>query len=500
MRPLHFITPLILLCLSCGGETTTPGPPFSRPGVEPGTVLRRSLDETTGYRTVLKGEPGPGLLLTFPPVEYATLPYQCVRLAGRVDAGVELHVNGEPARVYPTGSFLALVPLVDGANTILITARDRRGITEYPLEIRREKPESREDKSSEFKRSRSGRVTESHTPIQLLPGRTRLFTPERGAVLTVTGRNGKYLRVDLGGGLTGWVRADNVELGGDGPDGPFRAGNVEVDPARAQVHFSLETSVPARVEYVSPSELTVIFYNTVVDTRTINLGDWEGNCWWSQDRDGQAVFHLQGELDCHRWLLTRDDGGYLLHWDGHPGRQKKAVLCIDPGHGGEQWGAVSPSGISEKEANLKLAALVAEGLEKEGIETVLSRKDDRLVDLYQRIEPARNAGAGLLLSLHYNSVGEDRDPLSRSGCTVFYYNPPARELAGDIYRSLKETGLTGGGVRRRSLAVIRPTDLVAVLVEVAFLSHPSDEAKVIDPEFRKKTADAIVKGVLEYLQ
>ena len=64
---------------------------------------------------------------------------------------------------------------------------------------------------------------------------------------------------------------------------------------------------------------------------------------------------------------------------------------------------------------------------------------------------------------------------------------------------MKEIGLGGSGLRWRSLAVIRPTDLVAVLVEVAFLSNPEDEAKVLDPGFRGTTADAIVKGVLKYL-
>jgi N-acetylmuramoyl-L-alanine amidase len=176
------------------------------------------------------------------------------------------------------------------------------------------------------------------------------------------------------------------------------------------------------------------------------------------------------------------------------------VVCIDPGHGGDQWGAVSPSGVAEKEANLRLAELVTARLRKEGVKVVLSRDSDIAVGLYDRIDHARENGADLLLSLHYNSVGEDRDPLSRSGCAVFYYNPPSRELAGNIYRSLKEIGLEGSGLRWRSLAVIRPTDLVAVLVEVAFLSNPEDEAKVLDPGFREKTADAIAQGVMKYLR
>ena len=286
--------------------------------------------------------------------------------------------------------------------------------------------ESEEVKVAAFKSPRLGRVTKPHTALQLLPGRVRLLTLAEDTVLKITGREGGYLRAELDEGLTGWVGRGAVELMDKAPAGVFRAGNVEIDSARRQVHFALQTTVPARVEYISPSELDVVFYNTVVDTRTINLGEWEGDCRWSQDRDGRAVFHLRGGLDCYRWSLVWEGDGYRLSWGDHPGREEEMVVCIDPGHGGDQWGAVSPGGVMEKEANLKLAELVAVRLRKEGVKVVLSRDRDIKVGLYERIALARERGADLFLSLHYNSVGEDRDPLSRSGCAVFYYHTPAR--------------------------------------------------------------------------
>lgn len=491
---------LILFCPGCGGKSEIPIPSIELPELVPGSILRLSEADPVGYRVVREGGAGPGILLTFPPLEYKNFPRQSVRVAGRVEAGTEVMVNDSPVADYSTGSFAVLVPLSRDTGAITITARAGSEETVYSIPVTRVESRPEEREFTAFNPPCLGRVIKSHTALQLLPGRVRLLTLAVDTVLKITGSDGGYLQVDLEGGLTGWVRRGAVELMDLAPPGPFRAGNVEIKGSQNQVHFALQTAVPVRVEYISPSELKVVFYNTVVDTRTINLGDWKGDCRWSQDRDGQAFFVLSGGLDCYRWSIKWEGAGYRLLWEGRPGLEQDMMVCIDPGHGGDQWGAVSPGGVAEKEANLKLATLVARGLDKEGVKAVLSRSGDIAVGLYDRIEKARESGADLFLSLHYNSIGEDRDPLSRSGLAVFYYHPPARELGGGIYRSLKEIGLEGSGLRWKSLAVIRPTDLVAVLVEVAFLSHPEDEAKVLDPEFRKQTADAIVKGVLEYLR
>ncbi|MFH1037210.1 MAG: N-acetylmuramoyl-L-alanine amidase [PVC group bacterium] len=497
-----FIFLIALFLDACGAEEALDeGPPLTRPEIRAGAVRRLSQTEAGGYRTVREGEPGPGILLTFPPVEYAEIPEGAVRLAGRVEPEVGVLINGEPVTVYPTGSFAALVPLAPGENTVTVAARDPGGETAYPLKITRKKDQSpAAAKLTPFKHPRSGRVIKPNAALYLIPEGARLFTLLEGAVLQATGREGNHLRVDLGGGLTGRVLRDEVELGQNAPEEPFRVGDVEFDLARSRARFALQTAVPARVEYLSPDKCDLIFYNAVADTRTINLGDWEGSCTWTQDVDGQAVFHLRGGLDFYRWSLEWENGGYSFRWAGPPGKGKKTTVCLDPGHGGENRGAVSSGGIAEKEANLRLARRVAERLRQKGITVVLTREDDRTVGLDERVGSAREKQADLFLSLHFNSVDLDRDPLDSTGCTVFFYHPPARELAGDIYRSLKKTGLAGRGVRRQSLAVIRPADLVAALVEVAYLSNPDDEARVMDPAFREKAARAIADGVLEYLE
>ncbi len=492
MKPGLYLIPLFL-SLAAAGE------PLPRPPVRPGAVIRLSQTDPSGYLTVGEGDSPGGLLITFPPVEQTVTADPAIRLAGRIDPVGEARVNGEPVTVYPGGSFVALVPLAGGENTIFIAAGEGGEEIVYPLTIRREAagppaPPARE----EFPRPRAGLVAPPGTPLRYLPAGSRLLELSGGARLRLTGREGNWLRAELGGGLSGWVAADSLQDTAEAPADPARIGEISFDAENSRAWFSVPVPVPARVDYLSPDRLDLEFYNAVPDPPAIDLGRWEGICLFGPAGEGIARFRLRGGLDCHRWSLEYLPGGYRLSWRSRP-RRGEGPVCLDPGHGGEQRGAVSPSGIAEKDANLALARAVAAELEKAGVETILTREGDQTLGLSERVEIARRRGAGLFLSLHHNSVGAGRDPLAASGYTVFYYQPPGRELAGDIHRALAAAGIPGTGVRRRSLAVIRPTDLVAALLESAYLSHPEDEAGVLDSPTRDRTARAVAAGILSYL-
>lgn len=491
MRAANLLIPLLFIPAAAGE-------PLPRPEIRPGTVVRLSQLDPAGYRTVGEAPGGPGLLITFPPVEMGTTPDPAIRLAGRVEAEVEVKINGEPVEVYPGGSFVALASLEPGENTIAVSAGDDRGETVYRLAVGRETPgRGAGPEREEFVLARQGRVRDPGAPLRYLPAGPRILDLPGGTLLPVSGREGNFLRAELGGGISGWIAAGAVELAGEAPPGPSRVGNVSFDAENSRAWFSLADPVPARVDYLSPGELDLVFYNAVPGSETIDLGRWEGNCLPGPAGDGTAVFRLRGGMDCHRWSLERLPGGYRLTWAGRP--RRKDPVCLDPGHGGDNRGAVSPGGITEKDANLALARAVAAELEKAGVEAFLTREEDRTLNLSERVEIARRRGAGLLVSLHHNSVGAGRDPLAGTGYVIFYYHPPGRELAGKIHRALEAAGREGIGVRRQSLALLRPTDLVTALVETAFISHPGDEAKILDPAVREETAAAIAAGIREYL-
>ncbi len=489
----------ILLLLAANAPGAEEASSFTLPVIDRGKVLQRSFWDRPGYRLVSQGGKGPGLLLTCPPEEEKIVRYGAVRLSGRLDPRATLLVNGEAVPVNPTGSFVHFLPLELGVNPIAFRASGPAGETNYTLVLKREEFIPSRLDFRKFRRTRAGRTAKPSTPLHFLPDRTRLMTLDEGTLLKLTGRGEGFLRVELSAGLSGYVPEENAGWDEPYPSQPVPAGNVVVEADRMRARFSVPAPVPARLEYLSPNEIRVIFYNSTVDTETINLGDWKGDCRWEQPVGGEAAFRLKGPLSCYRWQLTRQDDAYLLTWKDKPRGRSETTVFIDPGHGGEKPGAVSPLGIEEKEANLLLARQLARDLKKAGVNAVLGRSDDSHLELQERIDRARKEGADIFISIHHNSLAEYEDPREKTGSAVFYYHPPSRELAGAIGGKLKDLGLPTGGVVWKSLAVTRPTDLIAVLVEAAYLTNPDDETRLLDPDFHAQISGAITKALLEYV-
>lgn len=214
------------------------------------------------------------------------------------------------------------------------------------------------------------------------------------------------------------------------------------------------------------------------------------------------------------------------------------TIVIDPGHGGEDAGAVGPEGTLEKDVTLSVAerlrALLERGL---GVRVILTRTGDTLVALDRRAAVANNDRADLLISLHANSALRD----TAAGAEVYYlgideYGAGAQALAGRERRYLP---VSGGGVREiavvpwelaqtRHLApsadlaafvgeelrlrvpasrrliqqapfrVLVGANMPAILVEMGFLSNPEQERQLTTPAFQSRIAEAIVAGVVRF--
>lgn len=197
--------------------------------------------------------------------------------------------------------------------------------------------------------------------------------------------------------------------------------------------------------------------------------------------------------------LPRNAGGAL--------RQK--IIVIDPGHGGNQTGARWVEGkrvINEKEITLAIALKVAEKLTREGASVILTRAEDNAVGLYERTALANQASAHFFVSIHCDS---NPRPNSVSGTTIYYHkdNADSRALGQAILNEMvKVSGLPSRGVRSDSmlypsgLAVLRTSQMPAVLIEVGYLNHATDRAKLIDPKFQERIAEAIARGLKKYVE
>ena len=173
------------------------------------------------------------------------------------------------------------------------------------------------------------------------------------------------------------------------------------------------------------------------------------------------------------------------------------IVCIDPGHGGKDPGATG-GGVQEKAVVLNVAKKIGAFLEARGCTVMLSRETDVFVELSDRARMANAAKADLYVSIHCNSV---RDNARATGMEVYHYthaSEASKRAARVIYNKLLPVcGLRGRGVKSKDLAVLRETKMPAVLVELGFISNPSDCAKLTNFAWQDDAAQAIADGIIE---
>ncbi|KZL89554.1 cell wall-binding repeat-containing protein [Clostridium magnum] len=178
------------------------------------------------------------------------------------------------------------------------------------------------------------------------------------------------------------------------------------------------------------------------------------------------------------------------------------VITLDAGHGGYDSGAVGPSGLYEKNVNLDVTLKLGKILEQKGIDVVYTRTSDEVSwpanvgeDLQARCDISDAAGSNYFVSIHANSSVSS----GARGIETYYYsaNSEGKQLAQSIQTELiNETGLIDRGVLTANFYVIKNTAAPSVLVEVGFISNPTEEALLGNGEFQDKLAEAIAQGIM----
>jgi len=187
----------------------------------------------------------------------------------------------------------------------------------------------------------------------------------------------------------------------------------------------------------------------------------------------------------------------------HPaGRDPQMVtIVIDAGHGGKDTGALSPHGYCEKDANLKLAQEVMRELMARGYKVVMTREDDKAIQLYDRPKVAHKAGASAFVSIHHNAPPYDRDPRRFRYHTIYCWNDIGERLAQAVNKRMGESfgaALKNNGVQRANYAVMRNPEIPSCLIEVDFVTSPEGEASIWDSSRRALTAAAIAEGIADW--
>jgi N-acetylmuramoyl-L-alanine amidase len=227
------------------------------------------------------------------------------------------------------------------------------------------------------------------------------------------------------------------------------------------------------------------------------------------------------------------------------------IVALDPGHGGEDPGAIGPSGTREKEVVLKIAHRLRDRINNTVIKTkhgnlpmraYLTRDADYFVPLQQRVEKARRVQADLFISIHADAF---QTPQAK-GASVFALSDGAASSAAAKWMAKQENraDLIGGlniktqdaavqralldmsttaqikdslklgsamlgqikhigklhkdRVEQAGFAVLKAPDIPSVLVETAFISNPEEEKRLVSPQYQNDLADALMKGIERY--
>ena len=185
------------------------------------------------------------------------------------------------------------------------------------------------------------------------------------------------------------------------------------------------------------------------------------------------------------------------------------TVYLDPGHGGEDPGAIftDEDGTIWRESNINLgvALKVRDILEDNNVKVLMSRDTDKTVELVERPKDANEKKATLFVSVHTNSFFTDTaygiETWGSLELSATYAGITDKNLAENIQKSvIKETGGYSRGVKdSTTLAVLRHSVMPSVLIEVGFISNEEEREKMFSESYRKKLAEGIAEGILKTL-
>lgn len=221
-----------------------------------------------------------------------------------------------------------------------------------------------------------------------------------------------------------------------------------------------------------------------------------------------VITHLPRLLDLEITYANQDvvPAPPELSTEEEPGDVLAAALplqqiVIDPGHGGDDPGAISPEGVKEKDLTLALALRLEKLLKMEGLASLrLTRDGDYAVSLRRRAGEIRGAAAeNLLLSLHASAWKSSQT----RGCTIYLLPRSDNEeesflLAQSLANALQGAGVADCGIERATLSPLNRTPFPAILLELGYLTNPDERTLLGSSAGQEGIARALALGVKNY--
>jgi N-acetylmuramoyl-L-alanine amidase len=293
-----------------------------------------------------------------------------------------------------------------------------------------------------------------------------------------------------------------------------------------------------------------------VDTFTINTALTRGVVRQVESdqigKTAQVAFKLGGEVLSHEWYQSLDPseivitlrtplGKVIEHIDDVKKRWRLDTVVLDAGHGGKDPGAIGKYGVQEKDVVLDITKRTGKLLEKSGIKVFYTRDEDVFVPLLQRTKMANESNGKLFVSIHANAnknrkvqgfetfllrPGKSEDAIevaSRENSVIqleeftdkyadltgealimatmaqSMFMKESEDLASIIQMELdKRLNTPNRGVKQAGFYVLIGASMPNVLVEVGFLSNPSEEKKLKQSSHKQRIAESIYEAIKQF--
>lgn len=337
-------------------------------------------------------------------------------------------------------------------------------------------------------------------------GGAKMSYLDTGITVPIIGKYNDLYKVALSPNHSAFIPVDHIQIQSANLDYPESlSANINVYPENNydEVKINLDKKLP----YSSTTELDANKLKIKIYGATSNTN------WITQLENLQAiknVYYEQSEnnvLTINIDLKTAINWGYDIHYEENnlivnvnhapkTNKFKDLVIGIDAGHGGSNLGANGLSGVLEKDITLQVALLLEKKLKNLGVKTIMTRTTDTSLSMIDRIDYLKSFHPNMVISIHCNSAS----PLVKGNSTYYRYIG-FRPLSQYIHTEMLQLDLDNyGNIGNFNFGLNGPTQFINALNELAFISNPEEEEKLVDPTFQKKMVDAMTKAIKRFLK
>lgn len=328
-------------------------------------------------------------------------------------------------------------------------------------------------------------------------------------------------------------------------DANFNA-QTQANPNKLDIHFNKKSfnnqkTIPWKYPFKS------------IQTKTIKDRFTHLSLPLSSPHSIQSAFVIEGQPNRLVIDITKGEGHETLHGplniddtvDKTIHAKQNPTIMIDAGHGGHDPGAISPSGIQEKNITLSIAKTLAKTLNDTGrFRAKLTRDRNKFIGLHERVKIAQDANADLFISIHADSLRGTQT----TGASVYTLSKEAsdeqtaklaarenlsdtlgdnyiidtntdvheilfdmamtetmadsKELAADVVVALRQSNIKmlKGPHRHAGFAVLKAPDIPSILFETGFVSTETQAQQLMNPAYQKQLSKALVKALDRYFE